>query len=324
MSDAALTDGAVPPGVGAGVLSVEARRRLARPRPDPVVPPDPTDRAAVSVWRERIHRAWLDGDPPAAELGHVETTVGGVRCLTVDRSTAGPIIVYFHGGGFALGSPEVAVPITDRLAGSTSAGTGLTLVSVDYRLSPEHPYPAAVEDGGAVVAAVTADNPGRPIVVAGDSAGANVATVVALRSPPARRVSGLLLFSPFLDLQRQRDPDDDPATVTDPLSDVDRRFGRWLVDGYLAGRSPIDPNFAPLLADLDPLPPTLVQVGTRDSTFPDAVRFCRRARSADRPVSLDVWDGLWHTWHYHRDLPEADRALTEANRFTRSCASPTT
>ncbi|MDA3041189.1 MAG: alpha/beta hydrolase fold domain-containing protein, partial [Actinomycetota bacterium] len=245
--------------------------------------------------------------------------IGGVRCLRSgpgDTTASAPLVVYLHGGGYALGSPEVAVPITERLASQVE------VVSVDYRLAPEHPYPAALEDTLAVLDALaTGPDAARGVVLAGDSAGANLALSAALAltrragtdTRPSARLSGLILLSPHLD-HRPRHRQDSG----DRRDDVDNEAGRWLSAAYRGIRSIDDPAVSPLLADpeeLGSLPPVLIQVGTIDSTFQDAVRFARAARTAGCQTTLDVWDGLWHTWHYHRDLPEADAALLEAAQF---------
>ena len=273
------------------------------------------DHDAVARWRAQVHAQWLDGDPPAEACGHREASIGGIRCLIADGPTdlAAPTMVYFHGGGFALGSPEVALPITDRLR-ETSA-----VRSVDYRLAPEHPFPAAREDALRVIAATAAERPARPIVLAGDSAGGALALSVALElttpdeestrglQAGSADVAGLVLFSPQLDWA--------PAPRTDPTSDVNDEVAAWLRAAYCGGRPPNDPAVAPGWADPTGLPPTLIQVGAIEGSLRAAIRFARRARMAGVDVTLDVWDGLWHAWHYHRDLPEADRALAEAGDF---------
>jgi acetyl esterase/lipase len=299
-------DGADDATLGAGELSTAARDRLAAMTPERLDPPAPEDLAAVAVWRAAVHRAWLEGDPPPAEAGHVEAVVGGVRCLVAGDLPGGgavgapgrPTLVHLHGGGYALGSPEVAVPITSRLA----AG-GLAVVSVDYRLAPEHPHPAAVEDALAVYGAVDRVAAGRPVALAGDSAGGNLVVSVAMAAAAAglRPPAALVLMSPHLDLASAPDGD-----------------GRWLADAYRGTRDAADPAVSPLRAgnaDLARLPPTLVQTGTADALLGHAVRFARRARAVGVDVTLDVWDGLWHTWQYHRELPEAHQALAEAARF---------
>jgi acetyl esterase/lipase len=271
-------------------------------------PPPVGDLEAVSRWRTTIHAQWLDGDPSAEACGHHPTEVAGVRCLRagVDEADQGrPLVVYCHGGGYALGSPEVALPITERLA------AGAEVVSVDYRLAPEHPYPAAIDDVHAVYRAVSAAATKRPIWLVGDSAGANLALATAIRQRDegGHRPRGLALLSPHLDHARsgaERHPE--PSTTRE---DVDGTAATWLREAYCADVAPNDWRVSPLRAALDHLPPTLIQVGSNDSSLGDAIRFSRRARTAGMEVTLDVWHGLWHTWHYHRDLPEADAAMGE-------------
>ncbi len=309
--------------IGAGELSAAARRRLARPSGPPLQPPPLTDLAAVDAWRAQVHRGWLDGDPPAERCGHREDLIAGRRVLRTEPVAAGPLVVYLHGGGYALGSPEVTLPITQRLAGA-----GLEVVSVDYRLAPEHPYPAAVDDATAVLGAVAEAEPGRAIVLAGDSAGANLALSAAIGAiaPTAaaladteqagNALAGLVLFSPHVD-HRPVPTEPSEADRDGRPTDLDDAGARWLADAY---RGPLDRNhrgLSPITADLRGLPPLLIQVGTIDTSFEQGVRLARLARHAGVDVTLDVWDGLWHTWHYHRDLPEADTALAEAATWVR-------
>jgi acetyl esterase/lipase len=213
-------------------------------------------------------------------------------------------VVYLHGGGYALGSPEVAVPITARLAGE------LEVVSVDYRLSPEHPYPAALDDCLAVYRALLATRPGRAVALAGDSAGAGLAlsAALALRDRGERLPSALALLSAHLDHSSPVSPRRRSG------EEVDAELGAWLSAAYRGTRDRSDPGVSPLRAEPAGLPPVLVQVGGAESLLSQSVRFARRARLAGVEVTLDVWDGLWHTWHYHR-LPEADRALREVAGF---------
>jgi acetyl esterase/lipase len=224
-------------------------------------------------------------------------------------------VIYAHGGGYALGSPEVAVPITERLAAA-----GLEVISVDYRLAPEHPYPAGLDDVDAVYRAVTSTDGIRrrggraTVIVAGDSAGANLALGVVLRSivSGTPRPIGLVLFSPHLDhaLTRLEAP-----VSRHPRDDVDDRSAAWLRAAYIGHRSPADPGVSPLRADLAGLCPILIQVGSEDIARPHGEALSRRARAAGVEVTLEVWPGLWHTWHYHRGLPEADEALARAARW---------
>jgi epsilon-lactone hydrolase len=251
----------------------------------------------------------MAGDPAAAECGHRPITVAGIRCLRAGPDY-GPRLAYFHGGGYALGSPEVALPITERLA------PWVEVTSVDYRLAPEHPYPAAIDDAWAVFQALKAIEPHRPLAVGGESAGGNLALSVALRAV-ARGLpspSRLILLCPHLDHGGPRQPQGGAAR-TYPGEDLDEKGSAWFRAAYCGPGPAADPGLSPLRADPSGLPPTLVQVGTDDRLASHGIRFARTARAAGVAVTLDVWDGLWHTWHYHRGLPEADRALAEAGSF---------
>jgi epsilon-lactone hydrolase len=280
--------------LGAGALSAEARARLAR-RDGPSAPdlalPEWSDRAAVASWRAAQHAAWGEDIEPG-EPEHRPIEVAGVPCLEAGP-TDGPLVLYLHGGGHVLGSPGVAAPITARLA------DGLHVVSAGYRLAPEHPFPAALDDALAVYRALAAR---RPVAIAGDSAGGGIAVAAALvlaaggDTPPA----ALALLSPFLDHGAGR-----PSALS---------------RAYLGDCPPDDPLASPARADPAGLPPTLLQTGTGDALFAQAVAFARACRAAGVPLTLDVWDGLWHTWHYHRELPEAHQALAEVITFLEAAA----
>ncbi len=214
-----------------------------------------------------------------------------------------------------LGSPAVAVPITERLLRHAD------VVSVDYRLAPAHPYPAAVDDGLAVYGELAASADG-PLILAGDSAGANIALTVALRvlACDLRRPDGLVLLSPHLGPRSDhpnpppdRPPPDRPPL--DPRSDVDAEAGRWLWDAYRGSLPVDDPQLSPLAADLTGLPPLLVQAGSRDGGLLDGRELVELARRVGVEAVLDLWPGLWHTWHYHRELPEAAEALDRVGAF---------
>jgi acetyl esterase/lipase len=280
-------DGPVPDDfIGDGGLSPQAAARAARAASShlPLPMPDLHDHAAVAAWRAAVHAAWGedDLDPPL----HRSVVIGDVPCLEAGPAD-GPILVYAHGGGYVLGSAGVAMPLTGRL------GERLHVVSVDYRLAPEHPWPAAIDDIVAVARAIGGAT--RPFALGGDSAGGGLAVAAARRlldgDGPAPHA--LVLLCPHLD-------------------HVD---GDALSRAYVGAADPADPRVSPGRARPHGLPPTLVQIAAGETLMADAVRFARRARVAGVDVTLDVWDGLWHTWHYHQELPEARRALDEAAAF---------
>lgn len=277
-------------------LSPEAAAYRARRRPSvPIQIPDLTDLAAVARWRAATNALWGEDDDPA--VPHRQEMVGGVACRVAGPppDAGSPTVVYVHGGGYVLGSAAVAIPITARLART------LRVVSVDYRRPPEHPFPAALDDVLAVCLALAAE--GTPVALAGDSSGGALALSAAVMAA-AEGVAPVaaVLFSPVLDhvsVPGRPSPGDDE---------------RRLIDCYTGDADPADPRLSPLRAELSGLCPVLVHAAADEPLAAQAVELQRRAAAAGVEVTLDLWEHMWHTWHYH-DLPEADLALAEAAAF---------
>ena len=311
-------------------LSPEAVAYKAKRKPSvPIQMPDLADHAAVADWRAATNALWGEDDDPA--VPHRRELIGGVACrvagppstpghpvnsgppATVQPTNASevPTVVYAHGGGYVLGSAAVAIPITARLAAS-----GLRVVSVDYHQPPEYPFPAAVDDVLAVYLALVAAD--TPAALAGDSAGGALALSAAVTATArGERPAAIALFSPLLDhaLARRSDADGSDAARLDAAgSDADDSQGQQLLTAYVGDADPADPRLSPLRAELDGLPPILIQAAADEPLAAQAREFQRRAAAAGVDVTLDLWDGMWHTWHYH-DLPEADQALAEAAAF---------
>ncbi|MGC5165698.1 alpha/beta hydrolase [Luteimicrobium sp. DT211] len=224
-------------------------------------------------------------------------------------------ILYFHGGSFALGSPDTAMPLTAQLV----RRTGVRAISLDYRLAPEHPFPAAIEDGVAAYRALLADgvSPGS-VVLAGDSAGGGLAvtTTLAARDAGLPVPVGIVAFSPGLDHTRSG------ASMT-TKEGVDPFFTQAGMERtgalYLGGQDAATPLAAPaVLADLTGFPPILLQVGTNELLLDDAVRLADRARDAGVDVVLDVTADVPHVFQAYTDaLDEAGDALDRAALFVR-------
>ncbi|MBD8507132.1 alpha/beta hydrolase [Hoyosella sp. G463] len=219
------------------------------------------------------------------------------------------MVLYLHGGGYTLGSPSTHRPIAAYLARSARA----TVTTLDYRLAPEHPYPAALEDAVAAYGALLADGvpPGR-IVLAGDSAGGGLvlATALRLRSSSAPMPAALVLISPWVDLSLSDLNDTRDPMLTAPwLRECARRY---IADGTLAD------ELDPLHADLAGLPPTLIHVGSDEILLNDAQRLAARAKGAGVDVTLTVLDGLWHVVHLHSGLLRAaTQAIDDIGEFVR-------
>ena len=271
----------------------------------------------------RWQRWWLKRLTPLirprrrAEIqDHVLGGVKGewVRPARPANAAQSAAILYLHGGGYCVGSPAMYRAVTARLA----RATGLPVFVADYRLAPEHPFPAAVDDA---VAAYRALLETGPVVVAGDSAGAGLALATALAarqlqlSPPA----ALILLSPWVDL------------TTSMLSDKVARHEAvlscaWLAAcarHYLAGGDPKAPRASPIYGDLHGLPPTLIQAGADELLHSDAVRVHDALTNAGVAVRCEIVSGLWHGFHLHAGvLPAANAAIERVGRFVACSIAP--
>lgn len=251
-----------------------------------------------------------------AEAGVVtrRTVLGGRPALELEPAdVSGPgRLLYLHGGGYMVGSPDTH----EGLVGELARRVGLRAVSVDYRLAPEHPFPAAVDDGLAAYRELL--NGGidpRDIVVAGDSAGGglSIATLLAARDAGLPQPAAVVVFSPWADLTLAGESMR-AKQGTDPLFiEADLRA---YADLYVGSGDRAHPLASPLFADLTGLPPLLVQVGANEVLLDDAVRLAGRAGADDVEVTLEVGPGLPHVFQlqYGR-LDEADAALDRAARF---------
>lgn len=221
-------------------------------------------------------------------------------------------LLFLHGGGYVIGSPDTHT----GLAGELAARTGLRTTSVDYRLAPEHPFPAAVDDALAAYRDLlaTGTDP-REIVLAGDSAGGglSIAALVAARDAGLPQPAAVAVFSPWADLTLSGDSmrtkeDADPVFTAAEV--------RSYADLYMGAGDHSHPLASPVFADLHDLPPLLVQVGANEVLLDDAVRLAARAGAADVEATLEIGPGLPHVYQtaYGR-LDEADAALDRAARF---------
>lgn len=244
-----------------------------------------------------------------------QTTLGDRPALRVEpESGAGTgTILYFHGGGWVFGSPETALSLTGQLV----ARTGLGAYSVDYRLAPEHPFPAAIEDTLAAYRALldSGQDPSA-IAFAGDSAGGGLAvtTCLAARDAGLPLPAAVVAFSPGLDATRT-------GESMDTKEGIDPVFTRAAVEHtgamYLAGADPHQPLLSPaVLADLTGFPPMLIQVGTNEILLDDSTRLAARARAVGVDVILDVTADVPHVFQsFAGILDEADEALDRAALF---------
>ena len=211
-------------------------------------------------------------------------------------------VVYFHGGGYRIGSPATQRGLTARLA----KAAGVPAFSADYRLAPEHPCPAAVDDAAAVWAELAADG---PLVIAGDSAGAALALVTAIGARDRRlpAPAGLALISPWVDLTMSGASHTRNVEVEAVLTP---RGLKQAAESYRGDRPADDPLCSPLYADLAGLPPTLIHTGAHDLFLSECESLGERVNAAGGQAELRVFDRMWHDFHVNAGvLREADEAI---------------
>ncbi|WP_328378391.1 alpha/beta hydrolase [Streptomyces sp. NBC_00440] len=222
-------------------------------------------------------------------------------------------ILYFHGGSYVIGSPETAMSLTGNLV----TRTGFRAFSLDYRLAPEYPFPAAIEDAlSAYRALLDSGEDPSAIVFAGDSAGGGltVTTCLAARDAGLPMPAAIVAFSPGLDATRTGESMDTRASA-DPF--FTREGLEQTGAMYRAGQDPHQPMLSPAtLADLTGLPPMLLQAGTNEMLLDDSVRTSARARDAGVDVILDITADVPHVFQaFAGVLDEADEALDRAALF---------
>jgi monoterpene epsilon-lactone hydrolase len=258
---------------------------------------------------------------PPAGTQTLALDAGGVRADRVSTRLSEPHrhILFLHGGGFTVGSPALYRHFTWRIA---SAARARVLV-VDYRLAPEHPFPAALDDAVTAYRWLLADGaePQR-IAVMGDSAGGGLALSLLLRLRDQRMPlpAAAIALSPWTDLALTGLSLKLNASA-DPL--VSPEQARRFVDYYLAGADRRSPHASPLYGDLEGLPPTIIQVGSDEVLRDDAVRMADRMRAAGCRVELEIWPRMPHVWHLFAPvMPEARRAIERIGEFVTEAIKP--
>lgn len=245
--------------------------------------------------------------PTDCEVDHAE--VGGVPCERLNPVGARPnrTLIYFHGGGYSIGSPRSHRYLASRLADAAYCRA----IAPDYRLAPEDPFPAAVDDAMAVYRAVLENEPASGVILGGDSAGGGLALALAISARDAGlpQPAGLLLISPWIDLAHEGSTYEENAdTDTTGLEGLTR-----FAVSYANGRDLHDPLISPLYGDLKGLAPMLIQVGTAEVLLTDSTRLAERAARAKVDVTLHAIPRLVHGFPLHFPLLAAvRRAYAEA------------
>lgn len=283
-------------------------KTLLRERGKPENPTVPEMRERIAEVGERFPA------PSEAEVSPV--TVAGRPAEWVSAAGCRPdrAVLYLHGGGYVIGSCDSHRNLAYNIAAASKA----RVLLLDYRLAPEAPFPAAVDDAVAAYCWLLDEGfaPGR-LAVGGDSAGGGltVAALVALRYRGQPMPAAGLCLSPWVDMEgtgasMTAKEEEDPTLNHDTLL--------WFAERYLAGADPRAPLAAPIYADLAGLPPLLVQVGTAEVLLDDSLRLAERARAAGVDLSLDVAHDMMHVWHLFEPLlDEAGEAIARAGAFIR-------
>lgn len=272
------------------------------------------DKAPLDERRAAMDR--LDRLPRPRKVDYVDTTVGGVPAIVATPTAVEPDrhILYLHGGGYIVGSPKSHIAMCARLA----KRSGAVVTVIDYRLAPEHPYPACVDDCVAAYRDLASRVDPALITIAGDSAGggATLATMCGLRDAGDTLPACGYVLSPWTDLTGSGESMHTKADV-DPM--IDPAYVVETAELY-AGDTPLDhPGVSPLFADLTGLPPIFVQTGSDEVLLSDSTMFAERATAAGVTVRLDVVDGMWHVFQaFAGMMPEATNALIRASQFIRA------
>ncbi|MFW9971184.1 MAG: alpha/beta hydrolase [Candidatus Odinarchaeota archaeon] len=226
------------------------------------------------------------------------------------------VILYFHGGGMVLMSPKTHRALTISIAKLTK----MRILSVDYRLAPEYPFPASLEDCvKAYIWLLSQGIDSKNIVIAGDSAGGNftLTTLIKLRDEGIPLPIGAVALSPPTDFTDENKSLYENAK-TDPILGDIGIF--WWIPAYLAGADPNNPLISPIQADLKKLPPILIQVSTSEMLYDNSTRFIKRAKAAGVDATLQEWNDTIHIFQGFglNDLPEAKEALNKIAEFIKN------
>ena len=278
----------------------------------------PSDSLTTAERRAQYERAEkVFPTPPDVKVERVNVPAAPAEWLRPPSAVPGRVVLYLHGGGYVIGSPRSHRHLAAAIAGAAGASALL----LDYRLAPEHPFPAAVEDATAAYRWLL-DQATAPehIVIAGDSAGGGltVATVLALREARVPLPAGGVSISPWVDLTCSG-----ASYATKAAADpIVRRAGvEEMARAYLGATPPRTPLASPLFADLRGLPPLLIHVGSDEVLLDDAVQLAERAKAAGVDATLEIYDRMIHVWHWFLPmLDEAQTAVEAIGRFVRSRA----
>ncbi|MFE2886777.1 alpha/beta hydrolase [Streptomyces sp. NPDC059272] len=277
----------------------------------------PLDLGGDVAQQRALFHDMMTSIPLPTDVSTSEGELGGVPVVTVETPETGSatVLLYLHGGAYAIGSAADAA----GLAAEVSRRTGARAVCVDYRLAPEHPFPAAVDDALAVYRALLDDGiSSSDIAFVGESAGGGLvaAALVAVKDAGLPQPASAAVFSPWADLSVSGDSAVSKAAVDASLTSEGLRIR---ARDYLRDTDPTTPHASPVFADLTGVAPLFIQVGSYEILLDDAVRLAARAAAHDVHVELQVWPEVPHVFQaFAAMLDEGAAALDAAGAFIRA------
>ena len=270
-------------------------------------------RKSMAAYARRVPR-------PPARTTTVEKALWSVSAERIARPQSSPdrVVFFLHGGGYIAGGPALYRQVTWRIAEAARAG----VIAVDYRLAPEHPFPAAIDDAFAAWRALLAEGfDPRRCAILGDSAGGGLALALALKLRDERipLPAAVVAISPWTDLaitgRSAAAGASDPMMYAEELAPMATQF--------LAGADPRNPYASPLYGDTRGLPPTLIQVGSDEIMRDDATRMAAKLKDAGCTIALEIWPRMPHVWHaFAPIMPEARHAIARIGEFIRQYTEP--
>ncbi len=283
--------------------------------------PTPEDVSVEALRQGYEAMGAMDPTPADVKVKPVDANGVSAEWITSPGTSDFATILWLHGGGYTIGSLNTHRTMVSRISRASKARALL----IDYRLAPEHPFPAAFEDATTAYRWLISDgvDPKR-LVVGGDSAGGGlaIAALVALRDAGDPLPAAVVCVSPWVDLELTGES---IRTKADVEYLVPSERLRLFCRSYLAGGDARDPRATPYLADLSQLPPTLIQVGTSEALLDDSTRLADNAEAAGVDVTLEVWDEMIHHWHIFAGmLPEGQQAIDRIGEFVRKKVPATT
>ena len=279
-----------------------------------IVPPELGSVVQLREFRRKMDESGLV-HVAAIEFDFVQTddqvdSVPIVRMRTGDDFDTDRVLIHFHGGGYIVGSPRGNASIPIQVA----RAAGMEVVSVDYRLAPEYPFPCAVDDALDVYRALRGRYSPASIGVFGESAGGGLAAalVLALRDAQEPLPGALALIAPFADMTGSG-----VSITANDGQDPDLNWASLApgAEAYSGAQDPENPLLSPVFADYSGAPPMLIHAGSREILLSDAERIAERAEAAGVEVRLEVWEDMWHCFHFDPQLPEAQRACAGIGEF---------